>query len=67
MYYLLEDSLLYYLLEDSPMYYLLEDSPIYTRFLYGKNISLSPLKMPTKYDTLLLIHVFKTNLSKKIK
>ena len=30
----------------------------------GKNISPTPLKIPTKYDTLLLIHVFKTNLSK---
>ena len=31
----------------------------------GKNISTIPIKMPTKYDTLLLIYVFKTNLSKK--
>jgi len=27
-------------------------------------VASTPLKMPTKYDTLLLIHVFKINLSK---
>ena len=32
-----------------------------------KNIFPTPLKMHTKYDTLLLIYVFKTNLSKKKK
>ena len=30
----------------------------------GKDISPNPLKMPTKYDIFLLIHIFKTNLSK---
>ena len=30
----------------------------------GKNISLTPLKMPIKQDILLLSHVFKTNLPK---
>ena len=29
-----------------------------------KNISPTPLKMPTKYGTLLIINVVKTNLSK---
>ena len=34
----------------------------------GKTIFSTLLKIPTKYDTFLLIHVFKTNLSKiKIK
>ena len=31
----------------------------------GKNVSLTLLKMLTKYDTFLLIYIFKTNLSKK--